>query len=50
MVEIGRAETPLARRLSAPCQPGVQPGADAFIRIHPEYREGLADLDGFDRI
>ena len=50
MVEIGVAHTPLTTRFQAPCQPAVQGGAEARIELHPEYRDGLADLDGFDRV
>ncbi len=48
--EIGIIHSPHRERRGAPIQPA---GADAFkgeIEVYPEFQEGLADLNGFERI
>jgi tRNA (adenine37-N6)-methyltransferase len=47
---IGRARTPWRRREDAPYQPVASRDATGVLEIAPEYREALADLDGFGRI
>ncbi len=47
---IGRARTPWKRREDAPHQPSAAADSEAVLEIAPEYREGLSDLDSFDRI
>ena len=47
---IGRARTPWRRREDAPYQPTASRDAAGVLEIAPEYREALADLDGFGRI
>lgn len=51
LTEIGIARTPLLHRRDAPFQPDAQPGAvEGRIEIHPPYVQGLADLQGMERI
>jgi tRNA-Thr(GGU) m(6)t(6)A37 methyltransferase TsaA len=47
---IGVARTPWKRREDAPHQPVASPETEGVLEIAPEYRDGLADLDSFDRI
>ena len=47
---IGVARTPWKRREDAPHQPIAAPETEGVIEIAPEYRDGLADLESFDRI
>ena len=47
---IGRAKTPWRRREDAPHQPVAAPDAEGVLEIAPAYRDGLADLETFDRI
>lgn len=47
---IGHASTPWLRREDAPHQPAAAPEAEGVLEIDAPFREGLADLEGFDRI
>ncbi|MBU1638382.1 tRNA (N6-threonylcarbamoyladenosine(37)-N6)-methyltransferase TrmO [bacterium] len=49
---IGTIHTPFEQQAGTPIQPFRGKGKDtrAIIEIMPEYREGLKDLDGFERI
>ena len=47
---IGVARTPFRPREDAPHQPSAAPDAAGTIEIAEPYREGLRDLDGFDRV
>ena len=47
---IGIIRTPFKTQSEAPRQPAYSDGAEGVITILPEFREGLADLDGFERI
>jgi tRNA-Thr(GGU) m(6)t(6)A37 methyltransferase TsaA len=47
---IGKARTPWRRREDAPHQPVAAPQSEGVLEIVPEYRDGLADLDSYDRI
>ena len=47
---IGYADTPFEEQSGTPIQPWADPSVKAQIHILPEYREGLADVGGFERI
>ena len=47
---IGTIRTPFKTQNGAPRQPSCSEGAEGTIHIFPEFREGLADLDGFERV
>ena len=47
---IGIIRTPFTSQQGTPCQPAFSGGAEGTIHIYQEFREGLVDLDGFDRI
>jgi tRNA-Thr(GGU) m(6)t(6)A37 methyltransferase TsaA len=47
---IGCAHTPWTRREDAPHQPAAAPTARGTLEIAEAYRDGLHDLDTFDRI
>jgi tRNA-Thr(GGU) m(6)t(6)A37 methyltransferase TsaA len=56
LVEVGVARTPFKERRDAPFQPGGTrpdggvPEVTGRIEIHPEYRDALRDLEGFERV
>ena len=50
LTEVGIAHTPLAARIDAPCQPGIQRGVEGYVAIHPPFVRCLEDLEGFDRV
>jgi len=50
LVQIGKAVTPYIAQKGTPIQPWRGESVDAHIEIFPEYREGLNDLERFDRI
>lgn len=47
---IGIARTPYAEKADAPRQPRAAEGVAGVIEIRPDLVDGLADLDGFDRL
>jgi tRNA-Thr(GGU) m(6)t(6)A37 methyltransferase TsaA len=47
---IGIIHTPFKKPAGVPIQSAVVTGIQATITIYPQYREGLADLDGFSHI
>lgn len=50
LLEIGRIHTPHKQAAGTPIQPTRATGIEGAVVVHPEYGEGLKDLDGFDRI
>ena len=50
LVQIGRAVTPYTRQEGTPIQPWRDEPVEAYIEIFQEFREGLNDLERFDRI
>ncbi len=50
LAAIGAASTPYKKQSGVPIQPNMGKREFAEIHIEPEYREGLNDLDGFERI
>jgi len=48
--EIGRVHSPFQQATGTPIQPYRASSAPGYITLRPEFVEGLADLDGFDRI
>jgi len=49
-IEIGRIHTPHKQAAGTPIQPTRATGIEGSIIVHPDYVDGLKDLDGFDRI
>ena len=47
---IGIIHTPFPEPIGVPIQPTGGMGVKATIEVFPEYRDGLADLDGFSHI
>ncbi len=47
---IGIIHTPFKEAQGTPIQPIYADAAEGIIEIFPEFREGTADLDGFERI
>ena len=47
---IGVIRTPFQQPAGTPIQPSRSDGARGTVEIFDEFREGLKDLDGFDRI
>lgn len=47
---IGRIHSPFVRSSGTPIQSSLSRGVEGTIEIYPEYRDGLKDLDGFERI
>ena len=47
---IGYVKSPYKEQSGTPIQPSFGDPVEAEIRISPEFREGLVDLDRFDRI
>ncbi len=47
---IGIIRSPFAQAQGTPIQPCFAAGAEGVVEVFEEYREGLCDLDGFDRI
>lgn len=47
---IGIIHTPFKDQQGTPIQPAVSKGTIGIIEIYPEFREGLRDLAGFERI
>jgi len=50
LVVIGVAHTPYKEQQGTPIAPVFAEGAPASLEIFPEYRAGLADLNGFQRL
>ncbi|MBT3232302.1 MAG: tRNA (N6-threonylcarbamoyladenosine(37)-N6)-methyltransferase TrmO [Calditrichaeota bacterium] len=50
LVQIGRAVTPYTQQKGTPIQPWRGESVEAHIEIYPEFRDGLNDLERFDRI
>jgi len=50
MSPIGKLRTSRTQADGTPIQPRFAEGYDGTAEIFPEYADGLADLDGFDRI
>jgi len=48
--EIGRVHSPFKQAAGTPIQPYRAGGAPGYIILRPEFVDGLADLDGFDRV
>ncbi|MDY0004489.1 MAG: tRNA (N6-threonylcarbamoyladenosine(37)-N6)-methyltransferase TrmO [Polyangia bacterium] len=47
---IGVIRSPFLEQQGTPIQPTASDGAEGLIEVFPPYQEGLADLDGFERI
>jgi len=47
---IGTIHSPFTAQRGTPIQPAMAQGAEGRVELHPEYADGLADLDGFERI
>jgi len=47
---IGVIHTPYQEQSGTPIQPAYAGGAEGTVVVYPEFAEGLADLDGFERI
>ena len=50
MNPIGVIRTPFETRVGMPIQPAGGAGIEGTVEIFDEYREGLADLDGFSHV
>jgi len=50
MEPIGVIETPFREPAGVPIQPSRAAGARGRVRVDPRFREGLKDLEGFERI
>lgn len=50
LVQIGKAVTPYNEQKGMPIQSWIAETVGAYIEVFPEYREGLTDLERFDRI
>lgn len=48
--EIGIIRSPHKEREGAPIQPAGAADFEGRVEVFPEFREGLSDLDGFERI
>lgn len=48
--EIGKINSPFKEPSGMPVQPKAGRGIKGIIELHPEFVEGLADLDGFSHI
>jgi len=49
-VPIGIIHTPFPEPTGVPIQPTGGVGVTATVEVYPEFRDGLADLDGFSHI
>jgi tRNA-Thr(GGU) m(6)t(6)A37 methyltransferase TsaA len=47
---IGTIRTPFARATGTPIQSSVSRGAEGRVELMPEFRAGLRDIEGFDRV
>lgn len=50
MEPIGVIRTPFTRLEDMPIQPGGGRDVQGEVQLNPDYREGLADLDGFSHL
>ena len=50
LVQIGVVHSPFQRAMGTPVQPFCAAGSEGSIEVFDPYREGLRDLDGFQRI
>jgi len=50
IVPIGIIHTPFTSSTGTPIQPSLAEDAEGTVELREEYREGLRDLAGFDRI
>ncbi len=47
---IGTVHSPFKEPPGTPIQPGAAAGVQGWVEVFPEYREGLADLEGFSHL
>ena len=47
---IGTVHSPFKEPPGTPIQPGAAAGVQGVVEVFPEYREGLADLEGFSHL
>jgi tRNA (adenine37-N6)-methyltransferase len=47
---IGYIRSPFADPVGMPIQPAAARGVRGAVEVLPEFRDGLADLEGFDRV
>jgi tRNA-Thr(GGU) m(6)t(6)A37 methyltransferase TsaA len=47
---IGIIHSPFTAAAGTPIQPVFAKGSEGTVEVYPEFQEGLADLDGFERI
>jgi tRNA-Thr(GGU) m(6)t(6)A37 methyltransferase TsaA len=50
LVEIGRVHSPYIEQSGTPIQPAFGEAQEAEVHVHPQFREGLEDLQGFSHI
>ena len=50
LIEIGSVHSPYKEQTGTPIQPAFGEAIDAEIHIHPSFREGLEDLQGFSHV
>jgi len=50
LTEIGRVHSPFQQATGTPIQPYRAGSAAGYVILREEYVDGLADLDGFDRV
>ena len=50
LTEIGRVHSPFKQATGTPIQPYRAGSAPGYVVLRPEFVEGLADLEGFDRV
>ena len=50
LTEIGRVHSPFKQATGTPIQPYRAGSAPGYVTLRPEFVDGLADLDGFDRV
>jgi len=50
MKPVGVIHSPFAHQSGTPIQPVFAEGAQGTIEVYPEYKDGLLDLVGFERI
>jgi len=50
MYSIGTIHSPFKEASGTPIQPCMAEESNGYVEVFPEFREGLAGLDGFERI